>query len=814
MKTTVRLMAFLAIVVLVVSAGDLRAAGRGEPGPVFPARIALADEEADLRLLHEMDLDIDGVSYGEARVYLVREELDKLRALGFDVTVLPDEAKAMADREKARRETAIDSGEPVYHTYDTLTSELAALAEQYDGDPGPDILRVSSIGQSVQGRELWMVQISLNPDAEVDETEFAYISSMHGDEVVGKELCFDLIEYLTSNYGTDSRVTDLVDNTDIWILPSMNPDGTALHQRYNANNYDLNRNFPDQFIDPVNTPDGRQIEVQHVMQWATEHSPDLSMNFHGGELVMNYPFDSNPESEPVFSPAPDPDHDFYYSISRTYADNNPPMKANNSHPAFDNGVTNGADWYDVNGALQDWAYVFHGNYHVLNEVSYDKWPAASTLPTFWAENLESMLSYMERVHEGVRGLVTDADTGLPVHAQILTDSNPIPIYTDPDVGDYHRVVLPGTYSLQVSADGYETQVFPVTVIEGPAVRYDVALQPLGTNLQHIGTRVEDGPSGDGLLTAGEAADLAVTLNNAGAAATGVTGTLVPTGWFTEVTRETATFGDIGPGASVESDAPYYGLTVDPAIPAGHKAGFAIEWATAEGASGTSAPFFLDVGAPTCESTPATDVPQDIADYQWTNSQISVAANLEIDEVRVAVNVQHTYIGDLWLVLTSPEGTEVALHKWTGGSADDIVGTYGVDLTPFEPLSTLLGESSMGTWQLAIHDNAAGDTGVLNSWSVEICANPEETSTPEMRFGDFSVDAGDVTLRWWPYPGMTSYHVYRSNDPTSAGTFVEVTSEDPDDTDTIFVDTSTDPLVYWLVTADGPQGEGPMGHFEQ
>jgi len=813
-KTTVRLVAFVAIVVLVSSAGDLRAAGRGEPGPVFPARIVLVDQEADLRVLQEMDLDIDGVSTGEARVYLIREELEKLRRLGFDVTVLPDEAKAMAEREAARRQEAIDSGEPVYHTYETLTSELATLAGIYDGDPGPDILRVTSIGQSYQGRELWMARISANPDVEVDEPEFAFIAAMHGDEVVGKEMCFDLIEYLTDNYGTDSRVTDLVNNTDIWILPSMNPDGTHLVQRYNAQGYDLNRSFPDQFDDPVNTPDGRPTEVQRVMQWADPLSLDLSMNMHGGELVVNYPFDSNPQGASVFSPTPDPDQDLFYSISRTYADNNPPMKANNSHPAFIDGVTNGADWYSINGGLQDWAYVWYGNFHVLAELSYTKWPSASTLPTYWAENLESMLSYMERVHEGVRGLVTDAETGLPVAAEIRVDDNPFPVYTDPDVGDYHRLILPGTHDLEISAPGYTTQTFPVTVVEGPAVRYDVALQLLATDLQYVGSRVEDGPSGDGWLTAGEAADLAVTLENAGRAATGVTGTLVPTGWFTDVTRETATFADLGPGASAESYAPYYGVTVDPSVPAGHKAGFAIRWTTAEGASGTSEPFFLDVGAPSCETTPATDVPQSINDYQWTYSQIAVADDFVIEDVRIPVDITHTYIGDLWLRLTSPQGTEVTLHKWTGGSTNDIVGTYGGDLTPMEPLSTLAGESSAGIWELAIHDNVGSDTGTLNSWSVEICAHPEETSTPEMKLGDFSVDAGGVTLRWWPYPGMTSYNVYRSTDPTSAGAFVEVTSEDPDDSDLEFLDTSTDPLVYWLVTADGPQGEGPMGHFGQ
>jgi hypothetical protein len=82
----------------------------------------------------------------------------------------------------------------------------------------------------------------------------------------------------------------------------------------------------------------------------------------------------------------------------------------------------------------------------------------------------------------------------------------------------------------------------------------------------------------------------------------------------------------------------------------------------------------------------------------------------------------------------------------------------------------------------------------------------------MRFNDLQVESDGVTLEWWPYPGLTSYKVYRAADPSAPGNFVDVTAEDGDDTDLRFKDSSTDELVFYIITGVGPQGEGPKGHF--
>ncbi len=798
-RAPLRTFSLLAVLLLPVAPAAL-AAGHGEPGPVYPVEILLRDRAPDLDLLVRMGIDVDGVFRDRVRAYVNDAEIEKLAYIGFDVALVPDEGKLAAERE-ARNPAEVE-GKAAYHTYATLTAELQSIAQSHSS-----IARLVSLGKSVQGRELWAMKITKNPDVEEDEPEFLYVAAMHGDEVVGKENCVDLINLLTDGYGSDPRITGLVDATEIWVLPSANPDGTELHQRYNANGYDLNRNFPDQFDDPNDTTAGRQPETAAIMNWGYAHSPVLSANFHGGAVVSNYPYDGRADYQSIY--AASPDDALFVSLARTYADDNPTMKASNSDSSFDNGICNGADWYVIYGGLQDWCYVWHGNNHITIELSNIKWPAATTLAGFWADNQESMLAYLERVHEGVRGIVTDARTGAPLSASIRVTGIDHTTYTDPDRGDYHRMLLPGRYSLEVTAAGYTTAVADdvEVVAGGPETRRDVALEPLDVHLEHEAERVLDGTGGNGFLDPGESADLAVTLRDLGLGATGVTGELVPTGWFGSVTRAAASYPDIATGLAGESLAPPHAVSLSPAVPPGHRAGFAVRWSSAQGA-GVTRPFFLPSGPPTCTTVASTDVPKPILDRQTASSTLALAPDREISEVNVRVDISHTYVSDLTVTVVSPSGTPVLLHDRTGGSSANLVGWYDADRTPAEPLSRLNGEHATGTWTLRVHDAVPYNTGTLNGWSLEVCGRPFEASAPEMRLSEVWKEAGKVVLTWWPYPGLTSYRVYRSTTPASPASFTDVTSEDPSPADTRFDDASAAPILFWLVSGVGPSGEGP------
>ncbi|MCB9854575.1 MAG: carboxypeptidase regulatory-like domain-containing protein [Phycisphaerales bacterium] len=366
-----------------------------------------------------------------------------------------------------------------YHSYPEI--EAALLAAETDF---PTICRRVNLGHTVQGRTMWALCISDNVDIEEDEPEFRYISTMHGDEVVGVELCLMLIDELTSNYMIDGRIKSLVDSVEIWIVPCMNPDGHVANTRENATGVNLNRDFPDPFTSPANSGTGRAPETANIINWCLGRSFTLAANYHCGELVVNYPFDSNAGGNSVFTPTPD--EDMFVYISETYTQYNLPMW---NSPYFYHGITNGADWYAIFGGMQDWSYRYMGTNEVTIEVSSSDRPSASLLPQFWSENRESMLSYMETCLMGIRGRVTSAADGLPLAATIRIVDRDHDVFTDPDVGDYHRMVEAGSYDLQIDADGYDQRlVTSIPVGWGDATRVDAELwrtlieAPIGAEL--------------------------------------------------------------------------------------------------------------------------------------------------------------------------------------------------------------------------------------------------------------------------------------------------------------------------------------------
>lgn len=353
-----------------------------------------------------------------------------------------------------------------YRPYTDIETFLANAEAAY-----PAICRRVNLGQTGQGRTMWALCISDNVNVQEDEPEVVYISTMHGDEPVGTENLLSLITLLTTNYGTDSRLTAIVNNVELWIVPVMNPDGYMNTTRENAGGIDLNRNFPDPYTSPTNTTAGRAIEVANIMNWRFGLSTTLSVNFHTGELVVNYPFDANPNGLSVFTPSPD--EDLFVFISEKYSQTNLPMW---NTPDFFHGITNGADWYHVNGGMQDWAYVYQGCNEVTIELNKIKTPPASSLPQLWNDNRESLLAYIEQSLIGVRGLVTSFESGLPLAATVSVVGRAHNTFTDPDVGDYHRMLLPGSYTLRLDAVGKESRQIPnVPVSAGPATLLNVVM---------------------------------------------------------------------------------------------------------------------------------------------------------------------------------------------------------------------------------------------------------------------------------------------------------------------------------------------------
>ncbi len=103
----------------------------------------------------------------------------------------------------------------------------------------------------------------------------------------------------------------------------------------------------------------------------------------------------------------------------------------------------------------------------------------------------------------------------------------------------------------------------------------------------------------------------------------------------------------------------------------------------------------------------------------TSSTIAIPQSPKGRTVKITVNIQHTWIGDLVLTLAAPDGRKFVLHNRQGGSSDNIVGTFGTELTSQTDLSTLSQIEESGNWVLTVQDLARQDVGTLRSWSIRL-----------------------------------------------------------------------------------------------
>ena len=357
-----------------------------------------------------------------------------------------------------------------YPTYSAYESMMFDFQENH-----PDLCEIITLGTLPSGRKIMIAHIRSGSDE--GKPKFLYTSTIHGDETTGWMLMLRFIDYLLEN-PTLPECQEILENVDLYIGPNTNPDGTY-HAgnnnvngatRYNANGVDMNRNYADPH--GGQHPDGNAYaqETQWLMQFAQDIPFVMGGNYHGGAEVMNYPWDNTYTLHA--------DDAWYQLISHQYA--NLCHEVNSGYMTdYNNGITNGAQWYMIGGGRQDYMNGYAQCRELTIECSNTKLPSGSQMPSFWNINKNAIFAFVNQCRFGIHGTVTDAANDEPLEATVTItghDDEYSTVISHQPYGDYHRPIKAGTYTLTFTANGYHPHQETVTVADGETVILNVQLE--------------------------------------------------------------------------------------------------------------------------------------------------------------------------------------------------------------------------------------------------------------------------------------------------------------------------------------------------
>jgi len=396
-------------------------------------KVNISDKYSIGRII-DNDISIIEVNIDSLLVFASEEEISWLEKQNFYPEIVYENyAEMMGWNENP---SMLDD----FHKYTQLTEELQDIAEDY-----PDITALYDLGTSVQGRTIWGLKVTDNPDIEENEPEVRICGCHHGNEIMSVELPLNLAWHMVENYDSDQRIKDLVDNRETWIIPLVNPDGREVSNRVNANGVDLNRDYGYLWGAEGGSPSPfSQPETRAIREHALDNCFVLSLSYHTTAKYINYVW--NYKGEAVA------DEDVVIHLSEMYGQYN------------DYVVIEGFNWYECRGDTNDFSYGCRGDIDWTIETEN------SNIPYVWDKNRDGMLDFIEAADMGVCGIVTDSETGMPVPATVWVEEIYWPCFIDPKIGDYHKPLLPGTYNLIFRANGYQEEERQVTVSSsGPTV---------------------------------------------------------------------------------------------------------------------------------------------------------------------------------------------------------------------------------------------------------------------------------------------------------------------------------------------------------
>jgi len=368
------------------------------------------ESKKDLARLKEAlgSLDPCGTVFTEAGVELPLEDADlaALARAGLAPQLLvADLEEFYAQRLGAER----NYGD--YHTY----SEGMAAVNQLRAD-FPDIVGAPfSIGTSHQGNTIWAFKVSDNPALDEEEPEVLFGAYIHAREAITIEVLLHFLHHLTDNYGSDPRVTNLVDGRELWFIPFMNPDGVLYNESTNPsgggmwrknrrNNgggswgVDLNRNFgfqwgydnngssPTPSSDTYRGPSANsEPETQAIRSFINSRDIRAMQSYHSYSNLIIYPYGyTDIQCE-------EPWHTGYVAMC--------------AEMSADNGYACGTAWellYNTNGDAVDWGHGAISEHDRILSITTEVgtsgdgfWPAPSRIPALVAENLEPNMLFAE-----------------------------------------------------------------------------------------------------------------------------------------------------------------------------------------------------------------------------------------------------------------------------------------------------------------------------------------------------------------------------------------------------------------------------------
>uniref|UniRef100_A0A3B3DYA5 AE binding protein 1a n=1 Tax=Oryzias melastigma TaxID=30732 RepID=A0A3B3DYA5_ORYME len=335
----------------------------------------------------------------------------------------------------------------------------------------PNITRIYNIGKSSNGLKMYAMEISDNPgEHETGEPEFRYTAGLHGNEVLGRELLLLLMQFLCREYKVENpRVRRLVDGVRIHLVPSLNPDAYELAFEMvtcrpltseRKNNFpDLNsilwgaedRGWVPRIVPNHHIPIPENffnVETRAIISWMERNPFVLGANLQGGEKLVAYPFDMQRPQLSVSTP----DDAMFRWLAMSYAHSHLTMTETYRGSCHGDDVTEHASLSGMN----DFSYLHTNCFELSIFLGCDKFPHESELPLEWENNREALLSFIEQVNRGIKGVVKDVEGNPLPNATVSVEGIQHDIRTAAG-GDYWRLLNPGEYKVTAKADNYTPQ---------------------------------------------------------------------------------------------------------------------------------------------------------------------------------------------------------------------------------------------------------------------------------------------------------------------------------------------------------------------